>query len=560
MKHYFVLLLFSFSLVSCAQERPTKEEKVGKVDLLLKAWNNAETPGAAVGIIRNGTFVYASGYGLANLEHSVAITDNTAFNLASNSKRFTAACIVILSLRGELNLSQSVSELFPEFPAYFSKITIEHLLNHTSGLRDFSQISYLSGLRPDDYYNDEDILKWISAQQALNFEPGEKHLYSNSGYWLLGQIVEKVSGMTLAAFAKKELFAPLNMSNTLFYDNNSLIVKNRASGYFLNRSGKYRQFNSTLEHTGNGGVFSTLSDLKKWDDEFYNRKILTDEFWKLMSTPGKLNNGETIAYAKGLIIGEHNGLKTIDHGGRAPGYLSNMVRFPKEKLTIIVLANTTNLNASRMCYDIANIFLYDQVENVSQSPTKSFESIKMDAASLEQFAGHYWNSKNNISRRVILSNDTLKYERSRGRTHPLIPTSQSTFKMLGTPLEMDVNVSFTLSGESAFMHFEENGDEVDQWERYQPINYNTSELLKFSGLYYNQEIKTFYELKMEDQNQLFLYINEQRTVPLRPVMENLFSSPIGIFRFAGSEEKGITAVYVSTPRVKKLLFLKSGSS
>lgn len=555
MKYAFFCTLLAFTIISCGQDQLIDQKKIPDIDQLFKAWTD-QTPGAVVGVIQNGEMILSTGFGLANLEHGIPNTENTAFNIASNSKQFTAACIAILSIRGELTLTQSVTEFFPDFPSYFDKITIQQLLNHTSGLRDFSQISYLSGLRSDDYYNDQDILNWVTSQEALNFQPGEKHLYTNSGYWLLGQIIEQVTGMTLAAFAEQEIFGPLNMSGTLFLDNNSLVVRNRASGYFMNRAGKYRHIYSTLEHVGNGGVYSTLADLKKWNDEYFQRRVLKDEFWELMTTSGKLNNGETIAYTNGLMIGSHHGLKTIDHGGRIPGYTSNILRFPNEKLTVIVLANASNLNASRMSYLIADIFLQDEMENMNQRSKQNFRSVKVDNKTLEQYTGNYWSLNNNISRKVFLSRDTLKYERSRGRTHSLVPISQSTFKMLGTPEEMDVNVTFNLARETTIMRFEENGVEVDQWERYQPVNYSSSELSKFSGVYYSPEIATQYQIKIENQNQLFLYINERRTVPLQPVMENLFSSPMGIFRFSKQGENGISSVLVSTPRVKNLLFLK----
>ncbi len=556
MKYYLLSALLPLTLISCGQEKISQEQSIVATDQLFEAWNKDQTPGAVVGIIQNGAFIYSNGYGLANLEHNIRNTENTAFNIASNSKQFTAACIVILSLKGEITLTQNVAEFFSDFPSYFSDITIEHLLHHTSGLRDFSQITYLSGLRPDDYYDDQNILKWITSQESLNFDPGEKHLYSNSGYWLLGQIVEKVSGMSLAAFAKQALFDPLNMSGTLFYDNNSLIVKNRASGYFRNRTGKYRHTYSTLEHTGNGGVYSTLTDLKKWDDEFYNRTILKDEFWELMTTPGKLNNGETITYAKALMMGSHSGLATIDHGGRAPGYQSNIVRFPEENFTVIVLANASNLNATRLCYNIADIFLKDKLKKVTPPQETSIKTTKLKSDVLEKYAGHYWSLNNNISRKVILANDTLKYERSRGRDHALVPTSQSTFKMLGTPAGMNVKVSFKEDKEAAIMCFEENGTEVDQWKKYEPVNYSPVELTKFAGTYHSQEIATTYQIKIENQNQLFLYIDDRQIVPLRPVMENLFSSPMGIFRFSQSDKGDMVALFVSTPRVKNLTFLK----
>ncbi|MDW3194280.1 MAG: serine hydrolase domain-containing protein [Cytophagales bacterium] len=558
MKYYIAgILLVGFTLVSCGQKTTTYQDQIAATNRLFKNWNNNHTPGATIGIIKDGNLIYSKGYGMANLEHDIPNDEHTIFNIASNSKQFTAACLSILELRGEIEFTQNVKTFFPEFPSYFEKITIDHLLHHTSGLRDFTQIHYLSGLRPDDYYDDQDIQKWINSQQELNFQPGEKYLYSNSGYWLLGQIIEKVSGLSLAKFAEQEIFEPLNMSGTLFYDNNTLVVKNRASGYFANRSGAYRHIYSNLEHTGNGGVFSSLADLKKWDDEYYNREVLKDDFWELMGKPGMLNNRDTIPYSGGLILGTHKGLSTMDHGGRAPGYLSNIVRFPGEKLTIIILANSSNLNASRICYDVADIFLANVLNKEPAPPSELMVTTTLKSELLEKYAGHYWSTENNISRRIVMSNDTLKYERSRGRVNALVPINSTSFKMLGTPAGMNVKVAFEVDGASTKMRFVENGKEVDQWDSYIPTDYTPEELSTFSGVFYSPEIKTSYELQIEEPGQLFLYINGRRTVPLRPVMKNLFSSPIGVFRFVAQNNEGIVAFRISTPRVKNLLFEKS---
>lgn len=557
MKYLFVGSLIWLSVFSCGQNQPPINDQFDAIDQLFREWDNDQSPGAAIGIIHNGQLIYSKAYGLANLEHNLSNTPNTAFNIASNSKQFTAACISILVLRGELDMTQTLDLFFPEFPDYAKKITIRHLLHHTSGLRDFSQITYLSGLRPDDYYNDQDILNWIRSQQQLNFEPGEKHLYSNSGYWLLGQIVQKVSEMPLADFAQKELFEPLNMADTQFYDDNTLVIKNRASGYSRNRNGGFRHIYSMLEHTGNGGIYSTVNDLKKWDDEYYNQRVLSQEFWDLMTTQGSLNNGETISYAQGLAIGEHGGLPTVDHGGRAPGYLSNILRFPEEKLTIILLSNSSNLDARRMSYSISDILLQQKLQKEEPRPFDTSKVVSLTHEQLKKLTGSYWSQQNSISRKIILTNDTLRYERSRRSSHVLLPFSSTEFKMMGTPEGMDVRVKFQNIDSSPIMKFIENGKEVDTWDAFQPISYSSQELTPFSGRYYSEEIDTYYELKVEGENQMLLLINGDPTVPLRPVKENLFSSPMGIFRFSRDHDTSITDLQVSTPRVKNLTFLKS---
>ncbi|NVK51754.1 MAG: beta-lactamase family protein [Flavobacteriaceae bacterium] len=546
----FLLLLISF----CAFAQTSKLDNLKKVNELFKKWNNSSSPGAAIGIIENGKLVYSKGYGLANLEHNIPNTPKTAFNIASNSKQFTAACIVLLSQRGKLDLNQTLSSFYPEFPEYAKAITIKNLLYHTSGLRDFSQITYLSGLRPDDYYNDEDILKWIGSQKELNFTPGEKHLYCNSGYWLLGQIVKKVSGMRLADFARKEIFSPLGMEHTLFLNNNTMLIKRRASGYSPSRSGNFRNIVSTLEHTGNGGVYTTIEDIKKWDDEFYNRTILNDTFWELMTTKGTLNNGEKIPYSGALFIKKYKGLKTIDHGGRAPGFKSNILRFPEQKFSVIVFTNVSNANAIPLSYQIADIFLKDAFKKPKKKVKSkgNLTSIKLSTKTLKKYVGSYWNSTDKYSRKILLKNDTLRYARSPRNINSLLPIKKNEFKMLNTPPGLEIIVRFQKENSMIFI---ENGVAVAAFKTYVPATYNLKDLESFLGKYYSEEIDTNYELKIK-RDRVFLFINGKETVPLRPVMEDLFSSPLGIFKFKRNNKNQIKAFYVSTPRVQKLIFEK----
>jgi len=192
------------------------------VDAIFSEWNNETTPGCGLGIIQDGKLIYGRGYGLANLEYGIPNSKESVFRIASTSKQFTAACIILLAEQGSISLEDKLSSFFPDFPSYADTITVQHLLNHTSGIRDYLQLSYLKGIGEDDYYQDSDIMSWLINQRELNFSPGEEHLYSNSGYWLLGQIVNKVSGMNMAQYAQQKIFQPLGMiliTNQMFCPN-----------------------------------------------------------------------------------------------------------------------------------------------------------------------------------------------------------------------------------------------------------------------------------------------------------------------------------------------------
>jgi len=554
MKKNLSFLIILISLYSCAQTNQL--DKIEAVDNLFKKWNNSSSPGVAIGIIQDGELLYSKGYGLANLEHNIPNSPQIAFNIGSNTKQFTAACIVLLSQQGKLDLNQSLSSIYPDFPEYAKNITIKNLLYHTSGLRDYAQITYLSGLRPDDYYNDDDILKWIKSQKELNYPTGEQYLYCNSGYWLLGQIVKKMSGMSLANFAKKEIFEPLGMTNTHFLDNNTMVIKQRASGYSPSRSGDFRNISSTLEHTGDRGIYTTVEDMKKWDDEFYNRKILKDNFWELMTTQGVLNDEETIDYAFGLEMKKHKGLKTIDHGGRVPGFWSNIIRFPEQRFSVIVFTNTSGANATPLGYQIADIFLKEKFKAPTEDnkPEREIKFIKLSNEILEKYEASYWNNDEKFSRKVFLKNDTLMFQRGPRSIHPLAPIASNEFKVLDTPPFIKAFVKFEKTDNNYLLNITTNDVKGNPMEVYTPVVYSTNDLQSFLGKYYSEEINTYYEFKMEEER-IRLYLNGRKTVLLRHVRDELFTSPMCDFQFVKSGQN-IQGVKISTPRVKNLSFVR----
>lgn len=548
------LLLFLISFFSCAQSNYLDKNKIEAVDNLFNKWDNPDSPGAAIGIVQNGKMLYSKGYGVATLEHNVPNTSQTAFSIASNSKQFTAACIVLLSQQGKLDLDQSLYSIYPDLPEYAKNINIKNLLNHTSGMRDYAQITYLSGLRPNDFFNDDDIMKWIKGQKELNFPAGEKYSYCNSGYWLLGQIVKKVSGLSLGDFAKKEIFEPLGMSNTQFFEDNSMIIKKRASGYRPSRSGGFFNLLSTQENVGDGGVYTTVEDMKKWDDEFYNQKVLNESSWKLMTTQGVLNNGETLTYASGLEIKEHKGLKTIDHGGREPGYWSDIIRFPEQKFTVIVFTNREDANATPLGYRIADIFLEEKFETPIEKiePERKIEFKKLSSNTLKKFEASYWNADDKSSRKVFIKNDNLIYQRGPGSIHPLAPIGNDEFKVMETPPFIKAFVRFKKNKDQYNLIVTINGDEEKPFEAYIPTTYSANELKAFTGKYFSEEIDTKYELKL-DKGQLWLFLNGKREFPLRHKRDQLFTSPMCDFEFIKSNQE-VNELRVSTSRVKNLSF------
>ncbi|UCC40224.1 MAG: beta-lactamase family protein, partial [Candidatus Aminicenantes bacterium] len=242
----FLFIAFLVSVVS-------PDEKTDKVDKLFSKWDSTISPGAALAIIKDGRIVYKRGYGMANLEHNIPITPTSVFRIGSTSKQFTASCVAILALQGKISLDDDIRKHIPELPKYEKPITIRHLLHHTSGMRDYLTLSAIAALPDDHFYTPKDSVELLSRQRGLNFPPGEEHLYSNSGYLLLGVIVQRVSGKSLNDFAQTHIFKPLGMENTHFHDDHTMVVENRADGYSPLKKG-FRIDMTTLDHVGDGGV------------------------------------------------------------------------------------------------------------------------------------------------------------------------------------------------------------------------------------------------------------------------------------------------------------------
>jgi CubicO group peptidase (beta-lactamase class C family) len=310
------------------------------VDSIFAPFDSHQSPGCAVAVTRNDAVAFAKGYGMADLEHETPITPDTRFYIASISKQFTAMSVVLLAQDHRLSLDDPIQKWVPEVPSFGTTITLNNLLHHTSGLRDYFTLLALSGWPSDGHFTESEFLALVSRQKSLNFQPGDEFLYSNTGYVLLSIVVKRASGQSLRDFAAARIFGPLGMTHTEFRDNHNASIPQRALGYQPSDSG-YRTSQPEIDVVGDGGVFSTVGDLAKWDENFREPRVGGQAAIDRLLKPGQLNDGETIPYGLGLTIGQFHGLKTISHGGSYGGYQSELLRFPEQNLSVITLCNTS---------------------------------------------------------------------------------------------------------------------------------------------------------------------------------------------------------------------------
>jgi CubicO group peptidase (beta-lactamase class C family) len=353
------------------------------------------SPGCALAVARGGKIIYEKGYGLANIEENVNITPQSVFDIGSTSKQFTAASILLLEKQGKLSIHDDIRKYLPEIPDYGHKITILNLLNHTSGLRDYLTLFELAGINTDSVTTDEDALAIIANQKALNFEPGSEWLYSNSGFFLLSVIVKRASGKTLAAFAAENIFAPLEMKHTVYRDDHTQIVPNRALAYDAKEQEEGYSINvSYFEQTGDGAVHTSVEDILKWDENFYSGRVGGTEFLAELQESTKLNSGKSVNYAKGLAVGKYRGLGIVEHGGSWGGYRAQLLRFPEQHFSVACLCNLGNAGPEKRALRVADIYLAEAmrepaVREKEDKKREKKESIAVPAEKLAAYAGNF---------------------------------------------------------------------------------------------------------------------------------------------------------------------------
>ncbi len=340
-----------------------QSEKMRQVDALFDRWSSERSPGCALGLIEAGELIYERGYGSANLDWGIPAATDTVFYVGSVSKQFTAAAVALLALDGEISLDDDIREYFPEMPVYDRPITVRHLVHHTSGLRDIYTLMALAGLRLEDVFSDEAAIALIAAQQQTNFPPGDEYLYSNSGYFLLAQLVERVTGRPLREYAEEKIFAPLGMNDTHFHDRPEHIVERRATSYQRVEGGEFRvSYLGNFDKVGAGGLYSTVRDLLLWDRNFYTGDVGGAAFLELIQEPGALHDGELLTYAFGLTVDDYRGLPTVGHSGSMMGFKAAFLQFPQQEFSVVATCNLGEIEPMGIARRIADIHLAEVLE------------------------------------------------------------------------------------------------------------------------------------------------------------------------------------------------------
>ena len=535
-----------------------------RVDRLFEAWDHERSAGAAVAIVQNGAVVYTQGYGMADLERGSEVTPSTVFTIASVSKQFTGFAIVSLAEGRVLSLDDDLRDHLPEVPDFGTTITLRHLLHHTSGLRDLPELMLVSGFRTHDVHDATRYWNLIRAQRELNFEPGTAYQYSNTGYFLLSEVVARVTGKSFRTWLHEHAFEPLGMGRSHVHDDPGELIPNRARSYEMDGGGAFKNNPVYGATVGSGGIYSTAEDLAKWILNLETKIGTGDAVVARMLERGQLESGEELSYAAGLTIDAHRGLRRVSHGGRANGFLSQLAIYPEQRLGIAVLSNgypmEPLLDPTALSESIAELYLGEHMRT-PEAVAHATDPVEVPRADLERVVGWYWHSQRNYTRRIVMRGNRLMLRLTSGRHRQLRPlgddqfafaegNSRTTFAFEPTgetPRRMTVK---TAHGHDVF-------DAVDTPARPAP-----RVLREYAGTYYSPELRVALSFAERD-GQLRVQSIGRPEATLRPIIRDHFNQGhpwwLGYdIHFQRDETERVVGLRVSNYHAANIRFDKRG--
>jgi CubicO group peptidase (beta-lactamase class C family) len=550
-------------VIACADRPPAASApsaSTDRVDQLFATWNKPDSPGCSVGISRNGATVYEHGYGRANLELGVANTPASVFDVSSVAKQFTAMCILRLVERKQLALDDDVGKYIPDWGERAHRITIRHLLTHTSGLRDGFLLQGLAPQVSDDIH--DQIVQMLSRARGFNFAPGSRFEYNNSGFTVLGRIVSRVSGKSLAAFAEENLFKPLGMTHTHFHDDPARIVPNRVTGYVRAANGfrvAVRSYTDAV--VGNAGLFTTVGDLLRWEQNLADARVGDPALIAEMQKPAIATGwADSSDYGFGLEIARHRGLRTIGHGGGDEGRRAQVLRYPERGLAIAVACNLEDIDPASLARSIAEIYLADQFPepppananaNGAAAPQ---QPVSLSPQDLQSKAGLYRNVSEGYVGRIFVREGKLMASQDTNESGALelVPIGGNRFTLQGTAIVAEF-VPPT-AGKPQEVHVTGAGPKPMVSQLLAPFTLSPADLRAFEGVYTSDEVRGTYTIVARDSG-LVVQIPTRGEIVLQPVFADAFGGNIfGVATFSRDARGVVTSFTANAPGIRGLRF------
>jgi CubicO group peptidase (beta-lactamase class C family) len=531
---------------AAAAQQPAPDSVRAAIGRVMRAWSAPDAPGCAVGVSRGGQVVFQQGYGMANLEHDVPNTPESVFHVASVSKQFTAAAVMLLARDGKLSLDDDVRKHVPELPDYGHRITLRHLLTHTSGLRDqWDLLSMARGRFEENRITEADVLEIVARQKALNFTPGTEYLYSNTGYTLAGTVVRRVSGKSLREFADERIFRPLGMADTHFQDDYGRVVKRRAAGYARNAEGRWRVSLPNYDTYGATSLFTTVGDLLKWDANLAAPRVGDEAMFREMMASATLAGGDTTGYGLGIGTDVYRGVRMVGHGGADAGYRSYLGRIPEHGVAIALLCNAAQINPGALVRGVVEVFVGDRL---APEPAPVRPAATWTAAQLAPFAGVYENVETGALGWVTLRGDTLIGGRTSGPA--LIPVGERRFRIGNQPAEIE----FTGDGRAMQRTLGWPARAPSRLRRHEPARPTRAELERYAGTYYSEELGATYTVTASD-TALVLKTRGGADRVHRPAFGDTFQGDY-VVRFVRGRGREVEGMTLSSGRTRGVRFVR----
>ena len=557
------------SLIALASNEAISEpaaSAASRADAALMEFAKPGQPGCAVGVFQNGVTAYQGAFGLANVEHNVPIyPQHTVFETGSVSKQFTAASVLLLVQDGKLALGGDIRKYLPEMPDYGDVITVDHLLHHTSGLRDYIDLRWMMGKDWWGVTTEEEALALIAQQQGLNFPPGTKYGYSNTNYFLLSQIVKRASGKSLADFAKQRLFAPLGMTSTYFSQALGEITPNHASGYALNDDGALEARTVRSLAYGDSEIQTTIPDLAKWQRNFDDPKVGGARLIADLEQNGVLRDGRRIEMARGLeVFAEgtgYRGLRTVTHnGGTWDGFRSEVLRLPGLKFSIAILCNSDATRPPEVRNKIAEIFLEGQIPNSPRidaqpaDPDPAADAVAKFMEKNKGLLGLYYNRDDILVRRIELSDGKLWYVRSPQSRTELAPEDDGRLRFRGTKIRLVVEPPSAAAPQRIRLL----GETPATLEKVEPASSDTKTLFEHAGAYLRREAGDARFLFVVKDGKLAVVAPPDGIGSLKPAFKDAYLNEEGnvAFMFQRDASGRVTSMLYDNDRVRNIVFTR----
>jgi CubicO group peptidase (beta-lactamase class C family) len=510
-----------------------------RVDAILSRWDKS-TPGCAAGVSQKGVSVLQKAYGMADLEHEVPNKPDTIFEAGSVSKQFTAAAILLLAKDGKLSVDDPARKYLPELPDYGVPLTIRHMLTHTSGLRDWGSVVAVTGWpRTTRVHTHAHVLDVVSRQKALNFTPGTRWSYSNTGYNLAAIIVSRVSGQSFASFTHDRIFQPLGMTRTSWRDDYTRIVKDRAIAYENGRDGYSSDMPFENVH-GNGGLLTTVGDLLRWTRNHLSQPVVGDAaFVKDEQEPGRFTDGRKHDYAFGLRVASYRTVREVSHSGATAGYRAYLATYPDQQVAVAVLCNAGNANATQIAHEIADGYLGLAPQTAAASTNGGRGQTAAPANSRDAIAGTYLSTDNGQALTLVRDGADLRMG-----SLTLIARSPTQYSATNGP-----QFDFSPDGRLTVT------DEFGTTESFSPVRTDEApkSLADYAGMYSSDEAEVTMIAAM-DGDSLVLKRRPDSVLRLTAAYPDTFRSPIGVIRFRRDASRRVTGFSVSQDRVWDLRF------